>query len=140
MNEIIVGNEYRCIKEVVMNGGCIAYYEGKVYPSAVCGAITDEQGDDYHNWSHRGQEEHFELVDTREMTECVAECVVCDETKLVHDVCIDCITRQGNDLIKAAQRILELYETPPVTTEALSWSTQITKAYDDLKKALNNGH
>lgn len=44
------GEKYKCIKTVVMDDGEIAYIKGKTYPCEQDGCITDEQGDEEHNW------------------------------------------------------------------------------------------
>lgn len=45
------GKLYKCIQNVIMEDGEIAYIKGKVYPSQIDGHITDEEGFINHEWS-----------------------------------------------------------------------------------------
>lgn len=53
------GKQYRCINDVVMVDGVIAYIKGKVYVSEQDECITDEQGCKCHFWGVCERTKHF---------------------------------------------------------------------------------
>ena len=59
------GMLFICIKRVEMNGdpSNVAYWEGRVYCSELDGYITDDGGDEYHNWSCNYASQFFVNVD-----------------------------------------------------------------------------
>lgn len=62
--EIKAGQRFRCIKDVVMNGGDIDYRRGRIYTSDKSGCITDEEGCEDHKWLDDTETwEHFELYE-----------------------------------------------------------------------------
>lgn len=56
--EIIKGNRYVCIKEVISIGGKVEYKKGEIYLSERDSCITDELGDKYNSWPNN-TEKHF---------------------------------------------------------------------------------
>lgn len=61
---IKAGQKFRCIKDVVMDSGKVEYHRGFTYTSAIDGCITDDSGDDRHEWPDDTETwEHFELYD-----------------------------------------------------------------------------
>lgn len=62
--EIKKGQKFRCIKDVVMDSGKVEYHKGFTYTSAIDGCITDDSGDDRHEWPDDIETwEHFELYE-----------------------------------------------------------------------------
>lgn len=56
------GQRFRCIKDVVMDSGNVAYRKGYTYISHLHGCITDDYGDERHRWPDDIETwEHFEL-------------------------------------------------------------------------------
>jgi len=52
------GDKFRCIKDVVMSNGGVAYLKGKIYTSEEDGCITNEQGNTYHHWDAEAWDTH----------------------------------------------------------------------------------
>ena len=55
-SKLKINHSYRCVKDVIMNNGLLAYLKDKIYKCEARNALTDEQGDIYHYWS---EEEEF---------------------------------------------------------------------------------
>lgn len=55
-SKLKINHSYRCVKDVIMNNGLLAYLKDKIYKCEESNALTDEQGDIYHYWS---EEEEF---------------------------------------------------------------------------------
>ncbi len=49
--KVVKGTCYKCIKDVIMSDGTVAYVKGSIYFSDVDGCITDEDGDTEHYWT-----------------------------------------------------------------------------------------
>lgn len=67
-DRILVGDEFICIKDVVMEDGPISYIKGKRYISHNTDCITDEQGDVRHYWVEDNKfvydfKEHFKPIE-----------------------------------------------------------------------------
>lgn len=62
--EIKKGQRFRCVKDVVMYSGRTEYRKGFTYVSHRDGCITDDSGDERHEWSDDMETwEHFELYE-----------------------------------------------------------------------------
>ena len=61
-SDIIVGGHYRCMEDVVMEDGEVAYVKGKVYRSDQSGCITDESGCINHMWLGENFKDFLEYV------------------------------------------------------------------------------
>lgn len=57
------GEKYKCIKTVVMTDRSIAYIEGKTYPCEEDNCLTNEQGEETHDWRVYYWQEHFVLFE-----------------------------------------------------------------------------
>lgn len=45
------GEKYKCIKTVVMDDNSIAYIKGKIYPCEQDNCLTNESGEENHDWN-----------------------------------------------------------------------------------------
>lgn len=62
--EIIKGKHYKCIKDVKMANGEIAFYKDKLYIANIDGCLKNEYGDIEHSISSEYADEHFiEVLD-----------------------------------------------------------------------------
>ena len=48
--QILKGDVFECIQDVIMDDGEVSYIKGKMYTSDVKGCITNEQKDEFHRW------------------------------------------------------------------------------------------
>ena len=60
-SDIVVGNVFKCIKDVIMEDGSKYYSKGLVYISQENDCITNDEGDKYHKWTENSINDHFEL-------------------------------------------------------------------------------
>lgn len=50
IENISIGERFTCIKDVTVDGGWIAYLQGRSYFSEMTGCITDEEENHDHSW------------------------------------------------------------------------------------------
>lgn len=65
------GDSFECINTVVMDDGEIAYVRGYVYHSERDDCITDNSGDDSHNWYRQDFDKYFNATNKIDKTELV---------------------------------------------------------------------
>ena len=57
-----LGKKFRCIQDVIFGGVDVIYKKGRIYKSEVEGCITNEEGNQFHEWIEEPDDEYWKTI------------------------------------------------------------------------------